>query len=205
MEKRKYKMTRRAQEQERTRQKIVAATMALHGSVGPKATTISAVAEKAGVQRLTVYRHFPDEESLFLACSTQWLSENAPPNISDWADQRNPQKRTAHALLSLYGYFGETRDMWQLVYRDIDQVPAMQRPLDEFHDYLSSIRDDLLAGWQPKGRKSQPLRATVGHVLRFDTWNSLKSQNLSDTQMTDLAICWILSTIQRGQSDPIPG
>lgn len=194
MKKRKYKMKQRAQEQERTRQKIVAATADLHGSVGPKNTSISAVAEKAGVQRLTVYRHFPDEESLFLACSSHWLSENPPPQPSDWENENDAAQRTAAALSALYDYYRRTNTMWRLVYRDIDQVPAMQGPLDGFHDYLGSIRDDLVAHWQPRGRKSKFLKATITHLLRFSTWESLDSEKLVVSDMVDLGIRWIAAT-----------
>jgi AcrR family transcriptional regulator len=191
MKTRKYRMKQRAIEQERTREKIVAATAALHGSVGPRNTSISAVAEKAGVQRLTVYRHFPDEESLFLACSSHWLKENPPPEPGDWDDVQDAEKRTAAALRAIYDYYRRTRSMWHLVYRDIDQVPAMQDPLDAFHEYLGEIRDDLVSKWQPRGRKAKFLTTTVGHLLSFGTWDSLSGQDIDDQQMVDLGLRWI--------------
>lgn len=194
MKKRKYEMDQRAQDQERTRSRIVAATVALHGSVGPKNTSISAVAEKAGVQRLTVYRHFPTMESLFLACSSHWLNENPPPDAGDWENEENAERRTTEALRAIYGYYRRTDSMWRLVYRDMDQVPAMQEPLDAFHDYLGAIRDNLVTCWQPKGRKSRILKATVGHLLSFCTWDSLNRQQMNDKQMVDLGLRWVAAT-----------
>jgi AcrR family transcriptional regulator len=191
MKKRKYKMKRRAEDLQRTRERIVSATAALHGSVGPKNTTISAVAEKAGVQRLTVYRHFPTEESLFLACSSHWLSEHPPPEPSDWGNEKDAELRTAAALRAIYDYYRRTNTMWRLVYRDIDQVPAMHGPLGSFHDYLESIRDDLVTHWQPKGRKSKLLKATIAHLLRFSVWESLDREQLADKEMVTLGIRWI--------------
>ncbi|MGW8369581.1 MAG: TetR/AcrR family transcriptional regulator [Gammaproteobacteria bacterium] len=187
-------MKQRAEDQERTREKIIAATAALHGSVGPKNTTISGVAEKAGVQRLTVYRHFPTEESLFLACSSHWLDENPPPDPGDWEKVENVEQRTADALRAIYTYYGRTSSMWRLVYRDVDQVPAMQGPLDAFHEYLGAIRDDLVAHWQPRGRKSKLLVATVEHLLSFGTWDSLDGQKINLRQMVDLALRWITAS-----------
>jgi len=188
-------MKRRARDQERTRERIVSATAALHGSVGPSNTTISAVAEKAGVQRLTVYRHFPTEESLFLACSSHWLNENPPPESSEWESETNARQRTAAALDAIYGYYGRTSSMWRLVYRDIDQIPAMQAPLDAFHDYLAGIRDDLVVRWQPKGRKSVLLKATVEHLLAFGTWDSLSRQQVGEKRMVELGIRWIAAVL----------
>lgn len=194
MKKRKYEMRQRAKDQERTREKIVAATADLHGSVGPRNTTISAVAEKAGVQRLTVYRHFPTDESLFLACSSHWLDENPPPDIEDWETEEDAERRTAEALRALYDYYRRTSSMWRLVYRDIGEVPAMQEPLDAFHDYLGAIRDDLVAHWQPRGRKSRFLKTTIEHLLSFGTWDALDRQRMTDGQMVELGIRWVAAT-----------
>jgi AcrR family transcriptional regulator len=193
MKKRPYKMRQRAESQEQTRQRIVEATAELHGSVGPRDTTISAVAELAGVQRLTVYRHFPDEESLFKACSSHWLSVNPPPNASDWADVENGEQKTSAALNAIYHYYSDTCSMWSLVYRDSDLVPAMEKPLEEFHAYLDQICDRLCTSWHPRGRRPRKLDATVRHVLRFSTWSSLDELELDDAEKADLALRWISS------------
>ena len=191
MKKRKYNMKQRALDQERTREKIVSATAELHGSVGPKNTTISAIAEKAGVQRLTVYRHFATDEALFLACSSHWLQQNPPPQPGNWEKEDNAEKRTIMALQAIYTYYRQTHSMWRLVYRDIEEVPAMQAPLEAFHDYLGAIRDDLVSQWQPRGRKSAALKATVGHLLSFSTWDSLDREQIADKDMADLGLRWI--------------
>jgi len=184
-------MKQRAEDQERTREKIVEAAVALHGTVGPKNTSISAVAKKAGVQRLTVYRHFPDEESLFRACSMHWLQANPPPGIGVWDSEKDARQKTSSIVHALFDYYRQTSSMWRLVYRDIDQVPAMQAPLDDFHEYLAAICDTLIACWQPRGRKSPSLKATVRHVLSYSTWESLSEQKLTDKQMADLGLRWI--------------
>src|SRR3954447_7592226 len=90
---RKYELRERAEAQAETRQRIVDAAVALHSSVGPAATTISAIAEHAGVERLTVYRHFPDELTLLRACSGKWLADNPPPDPAAWAALEPPEAR----------------------------------------------------------------------------------------------------------------
>ena len=79
MPKRKYCKAKRAEDEGRTRNRIIDAAEFLHGSLGPARTTVSAVADRAGVTRATVYRHFADEEALFLACSQQWISRQQLP------------------------------------------------------------------------------------------------------------------------------
>lgn len=184
-------MRKRALDQERTRQKIVDAAVELHGTVGPKKTSISAVAERAGVQRLTVYRHFPDEFALFAACSSHWLSRNPPPEPEEWQRVAEPSARTARALSALYRYYSNTASMWRRVYRDGPDVEALHEPLAGFHDYLDEIRDDLLTAWQPKGRKPATLRAAIGHALSFSTWSSLSEKRLSHDNMVALVLRWI--------------
>ena len=85
-----YRKVKRAEDEQRTRARIVDAAEALHGAVGPARATISAIAERAGVTRATVYRHFPDDEALFLACSGQWLSRQRLPDPDAWDAYDDP-------------------------------------------------------------------------------------------------------------------
>ena len=101
---RRYELKRGAEQQEATRRSIVEATMGLHESVGPARTTVSAVAERAGVQRLTVYRHFPDERALLAACSGHWVATNPAPDPGPWRKIRDPQERLRRALGEIYAF-----------------------------------------------------------------------------------------------------
>lgn len=191
MNKRKYTKTRRAQQQDRTREKIVVATVALHEQLGPANTSIKAIAEKAGVQRLTVYRHFPDDVSLFQACTSHYLGQHPPPNMADWAGCQNASERSHAALLAFYRYYRSTEKMWSVAYRDIDKVKAMQVPMEQFQAYLDQVRDDLLASWNVKQADRKSLAITLRHCLRFTTWASLKNENLSDKKIVELVMGWV--------------
>ena len=107
--KRAYRKRRRAEQEEETRLRITEAAVDLHGSVGPARTTVSAIAERAGVQRATVYRHFPDEEALFAACSSHWAALNPPPDPAVWAEIADPDQRLRGALAELYSWYGDNR------------------------------------------------------------------------------------------------
>ena len=194
MKKRKYTQTRRAVQQQQTRTQIVEAAMALHEALGPAATSIKAVAERAGVQRLTVYRHFPDEASLFHACTTHWLALHPPPALSGWAKINGPRERTHAALSAFYRYYRQTRRMWRSAYRDVDQVEGLKKSMAEFENYLQQVQGDLLAAWQARGKQSEALSVTLRHTLRFNTWQSLHESGLTDEQMSDLVISCLLYT-----------
>ena len=191
MKKRKYTKTRRADQQDETRGKIVEATAALHESLGPAKTSIKAIAEKAGVQRLTVYRHFPNDASLFQACTSHYLGQHPPPNMADWAGIQDADERCQTALLAFYRYYRGTEKMWHVVHRDIDQVPAMQPAMEQFQAYLDMVRDDLLASWKVKPEIRKSLALTLRHCLRFTTWASLKNENLSDKKIVELVMGWL--------------
>src|SRR5215204_3222044 len=98
-----YRKRRRAQLEEETRLRITEAAVDLHGSVGPARTTISAVAARAGVQRATVYRHFPYEDALFDACSSHWMAQHPLPDLAAGAARDVPAEPTRRALQRLYG------------------------------------------------------------------------------------------------------
>lgn len=203
MEKRKYTKTRRAAQQDETRARIVEATVKLHQSLGPAQTTIMAIAEAAGVQRLTVYRHFPDEVSLFEACSTRYLKLHPPPQPAAWAGIEHPGERSRTALLAFYRYYRETEPMWRAAYRDVDQVAAMQAPMGRFEAHLDQVADDLVQAWHsaPAARKS--LKLTLRHALRFATWHALKNAKLHDKQIAELVQGWLVGLGRTG-TDPAP-
>ena len=145
-QKRPYRMKRRAELEEQTRQRITESAVALHEEVGPAQTSISAIAERAGVRRSTVYRHFPDEEALFDACSSHLRMANPPPDPRSWASIDDPAERTHTALREVYAFYGRTEAMYVSLLRDEPLVPAVERRLRDFHGYLGSIRDDLTVG-----------------------------------------------------------
>lgn len=183
MEKRKYTLKKRAESQAETRARIVEATMALHEELGPRNTTISAVAERAGVQRLTVYRHFPDETSLFQACTTHWLALNPPPPVPEDTDEGAAALETA--LLALYDYYRRTARMWTVSHRDVDLVPALQGPMQAFLDYLGAYAEALLASPSGTGTSAEALAAARLSV-QFTTWRTLEMASIPDRAMARL-------------------
>lgn len=186
MEKRKYTQKKRAEGQEETRARIVEATMALHEELGPRKTTISAVAQRAGVQRLTIYRHFADEAALFQACTSGWLERHPPPPVP------GPQAAAdgVAALRALYGYYRDTERMWVASYRDVDLVPALQGPMQSVADYLQAYAESLLTAW-PKRKRPATLRAAATLAVQFSTWRTLGAAKLSDDVMASLMADWI--------------
>lgn len=138
-----YTLRKRAQKQEETRARIVEAVVALHQEAGPLHTTISAVAERAGVERLTVYRHFPDEPSLFAACSSHYMAAHHPPDPASWMAIADPRERTRAALKALYSYYREVAPMFAPVLRDAPRIPALLPFVAPHYTYLESVCDGL--------------------------------------------------------------
>jgi AcrR family transcriptional regulator len=188
---RKYKKTKRAVQQEQTRERIVEATVSLHEELGPASTSIKAIAERAGVQRLTVYRYFPDNLSLFQACTSHWLSFNPPPDAADWLEIAVAKERTSTALLAFFRYYRGTETMWTGAYRDVEDISALREVLKGFEGHIDQVRDGLLAPLKLKGKSKQQLSITLRHCLRFSTWQSLKRENLKDKQIVDLVMAWL--------------
>ena len=186
-QKRSYRMTRRAELEEQTRRRITESTVALHEEVGPAQTSISAIAERAGVRRSTVYRHFPDEASLFAACSAHWRAANPPPDPSGWPAIADPAERTQRALRELYAFYGHTEAMYTSLLRDEPVLPIIQRLLGDFYGYLDAVQGILLAGRGLRGRRARAVGAAIGHALAFPTWQSLtQGQGLDDDEAAEL-------------------
>lgn len=172
-QKRPYRMTRRAELEAQTRLRITESAAALHEQVGPARTTVSAIAERAGVRRSTVYRHFPDEEAIFDACSAHFRTANPPPDPDEWSAIDDPAVRTETALRELYAFYGRTSAMYASLFRDEALVPIVRRRLSHFRAYLDSAADTLMKGRGLRGRAAQRTRAALGHAVSFATWRSL--------------------------------
>jgi AcrR family transcriptional regulator len=184
-----YELKKRAESFAATRERIVEATVELHDSLGPARTTISAIAERAGVQRLTVYRHFPDERSLFGACSARWAMQNPAPDASTWADVDDPEERLRIALTEIYAFYRSTEGMTGNLLRDLPGSPVLQEVAAPFIAYWQTVRDALDRGWKIRGRKRTLLRAVIGHAVEFETWRSLtRYEGLDDVVAADAMV-----------------
>jgi AcrR family transcriptional regulator len=175
---RRYQQRKRAESQAQTRHRITEAAMDLHGTVGPARTTISAIADRAGVRRATVYRHFPDERALFLGCSGAWRERNPLPDPATWAPIADPAARVEAALDALYGWYEQAEPMLSAVLRDIDAVPIIAELQAGRRAYLANVEDGLMAGWGVRGKRATRLRATIGLALDFFTWRTLDERGL---------------------------
>jgi AcrR family transcriptional regulator len=186
---RKYELKQRAESLSETRARIVSATVELHDSLGPAQTTITAIAERAGVQRLTVYRHFPDERSLFEACSLHWASENPAPDQATWAAIEDPDERLRVALGEIYAFFGRTQGMTGNLLRDLPGSPVLQEVAAPYLAYWQGVRDVLAHGWTTRGRKRRLLKAVIAHAIEFDTWRSLtQREGLDDIEAANVMV-----------------
>jgi AcrR family transcriptional regulator len=186
-QKRPYRMKRRAEREEETRRRITESAVELHGTLGPARTSITAIADHAGVRRSTVYRHFPDEEALFAACSGHWRAANPVPDLARWAAVEDPDARLRQALGELYAYYRSTRAMMANILRDESASPLVARMLAGYYDYLAAARDVLMAGRRLRGRPRLRTRAAIAHALAFPAWHSLAfEQELEDAEAAEL-------------------
>jgi AcrR family transcriptional regulator len=186
---RKYDMKRRAKRQEETRRRIVEAAVELHETVGMARTTISAIAEKAGVQRLTVYRHFPDERALFSACSGDWYAANPPPDPASWTQVTDPEERLRVALAEVYAYHRRTEPMMTNVIRDAPVHPLTRELAEPYFELFERMRYILATGWGVEDERLALLLGALGHALDFQTWRSLvRQQGLNDEQAVEVMV-----------------
>jgi AcrR family transcriptional regulator len=186
-EKRPYRKRRRAELEAETRRRITESAVELHGTIGPSRTSMSAIAEHAGVRRSTLYRHFPDEVAVFAACSAHWEDANPAPDLGAWAAVEDPDRRLRTALEELYAYYRRTEGMLANLYRDEAIVPTVASSFSRFHEYLVAAREVLMQGRGLRGRARPRVRAAVGHALAFATWRSLAhEQELDDPEAVEL-------------------
>lgn len=182
-----YTMSKRADDVAATRRRIVEAAVRLHGTVGPAATTISALAEEAQVTRLTVYRHFPDDEALFAACSAHWASTQDLPDPVAWCRIDDPIGRLRAALADLYRFYRAGEPMLTNVQRDRAVLPEALREASAAAE--ARYRDLLLQPFSARASGRRLLRSMLAHALSFWTWRSLCVDNgLTDREAVELMV-----------------
>jgi AcrR family transcriptional regulator len=184
-----YQKKRRAEREAETRLRIVEAIVALHREVGPARTTVSAIAERAGVERLTVYRHFADETAMFQACSSHFATEVPGPDPAAWEEVAEPAERLRRALLAFYDYYRRAEEMLVQVHRDLPRLPALAAVLSPWDEFVGGVRQDLLERWETSGEPRVRVSAAIAHALRFETWQSLtRMEGLRDEEAADLMV-----------------
>lgn len=192
-----YRKVKRADDEQRTRARIVDAAEALHAAVGPAGTSISAIAARAEVTRATVYRHFPDDESLFLACSGQWLSRQVLPDPDRWDTLDDPFAVLQSGLTDIYRYFRAGEPMLTSVLRDAAHLPAQinDARLEQEREWRTRLTRGL------PGRRRKAVQASVAHATSFTTWRSLcMDLGLSNASAVDLMVAMTAAAA----NDPLP-
>jgi AcrR family transcriptional regulator len=195
--KRKYELKKRAQEMARTHARITEAAIELHGTLGPSRTTMSAVAELAGVERRTLYRHFPTEADLFAACSTHYFAANPWPDLDAWRAIGVPQERLERALDQLYAYYERTEPMLSNVLRDAELVDFARDAVAPLDAYLDEAAEVLTAGRHARGRRRQLLTGALRHALAFSTWRSLSSNGIGRSDAARLSVALVEAAGER--------
>ena len=184
-----YELKRRAERMEETRRRIAKATAELHGILGPARTTISAIAERAGVDRVTVYRHFPDDLSLYRACLHHLKAEHPWPDPDPWRAIRDPRERMRVALREVHAYYQALEPVWEKGLPDLPRLPALQEADAPMFEHWATFPEVLDRGWSARGGRRARLRAFLGHALDFTTWQSLvRTQGLDDEAAVDLLV-----------------
>ena len=186
---RKYEMKRRAERQKETHRRITEAAVELHQTVGPARTTVSAIAEKAGVQRHTYYAHFPELKDLYQACMGHYMEQNPLPEPPFWADVADAEERLRVALSEVYTYYSRNEAMVSNVLRDAPLDPIAQESMVSFYQYWEAMRNDLTDAFEASGERREALLGAIALALDFQTWRTLvRQQELSKDRAVELMV-----------------
>jgi len=181
---RKYELKKRAESQQETRRRIVEAAIELHRTQGPARTTLSEVARLAGVQRHTLYRHFPDERALGVACSGTYAEANPPPDPEPWLRVRDPQERLRVGLAELYAFFARNEEMLGNVLRDLEVDPITRELFQLRFAAIERIQAILADGIRGRRRL-----AALELALDFHTWRRLvRLSGLTQREAVELMV-----------------
>jgi AcrR family transcriptional regulator len=170
----------------RTRQRIVEAAVELHTTVGPARTTVMAIAERAGVQRHTVYAHFPDEAAILRACTAHWFAANPLPDHERWAGIASFEGRVEAAIREVHAYWERTADDLAPIMADVGRVDAMGEAVAFWGERIAAWVAAVIGGLRLRGRRRTRTEAALRLALALETWRSLTSSGLDRAEAVRL-------------------
>lgn len=191
MGRRPYSLGRRVEHMEETRRRIAKAGFELHALVGPAGASISSIADRAGVQRHTVYRHFPDMASLIRACTDHGMVVAPPPDPEPWMRIADPLERLRAGLGDVYAYYRRNVRLLTNISRDIQTMPAVMQGGEPWLRHMGRIREVLVSGWRLRGRRRDLVMGAVGHAMDFGAWQSLTGQGLDDAGAAEVMVTMV--------------
>lgn len=199
MKRGKYELKRRAKRQEQTRRRITEAAIELHSTVGGTQATISEIAERAGVQRRTVYNHFPTEHALLSACMGHYWASNPLPDPTPWKEIADPEARLRRALGEVYAFYGRHERLLANFAADAHVNPNVREVAEPYYRHWERMRDILAAAWQVSDEQRDLLGAALDLALDFQTWRTLvcRQGGIGDEQAVELMVKMVRCAMTR--------
>ena len=180
-------MGRRRDQLDAMSRRIAEAAFELHGTVGPAQTSISAVADRAGVQRHTVYHHFPDMTSLMRACTEHGMQVTRTPEAAPWRAIEDPDARLRQGLGELYAYYRANAQLLGNIVRDLPLMGDVGGS-EAFAERMGQLFGALADGWPGRAGKQRLRMVTIGHAMAYETWRSLTTAGASDAEAVGLMV-----------------
>src|ERR671910_3837984 len=195
---RKYEMKRRPGQMQNPRRRITEAAVELHQTVGPARTTVSAIADKAGVQRHTYYAHFPELKDLYQACTAHYLERNPLPDPSRWVEICDPEERLRVALSEVYAYYAGNEAMLTNVLRDMPFDPVLQENNVLLFRHWEAMRETIADAFEASGERRETLLGAIALALELQTWRTLVGQQgLEDDRAVELMVGMVRCLLMR--------
>jgi AcrR family transcriptional regulator len=186
-----------------TRERIVEATFELHRERGPAFATISAIAQRARVERHTVYRHFPDLVALMRACTAHGMRTTGLPDPEGWRAIDDRYERFRTALSAMYRYWRDNEQLIANILRDSPVMPELVEGSVAYQDHLGRVWQTVLEPWMSTpGELGQRVRALAGTALEFGTWQSLaRRYGLTDEAAVETMVAAVRGAEPGGVGD----
>ncbi|MBX3069199.1 MAG: TetR/AcrR family transcriptional regulator [Thermomicrobiales bacterium] len=183
-----YRKRKRAVSEAETRQRIVDAAIAMHQSKG-NAATISEVARVAGISRITLYRHFPDELALLTACTSHYMEQHPLPDLATWTAIEDPIERLRKALADVFAYHRENVRMMTAAEHGVAENPTLSQLLQPLVEYWEAAVAVLTLGFPDDNASSPFIRQSIALAVSLPTWRLLAQQRgLSDEDCVEMFV-----------------
>src|SRR6266545_1900111 len=197
MSPRRYRLDSRAEAAEQTRRRILDAIHALHAEQGIYATTMSHIAERAGVSVGTVYHHFPTYEDAVFACAKETAEMLPFPTAQIFADSSTMDARVRRLTREGFGFY-ERLPEYERVRSERWGMPPIAAYVEREENNRLALTREALRPFKVKAR----LVSTCAALLDVAVYGALTRDGLTPAKAAEDVSGFILARLSADVSHP---
>lgn len=189
---RQYSMEVRAAQAARTRERILDAALAGYRERGIGATSLQAVARRAGVSASTILNHFGSAEELARVVVRQLAETLKVPDDSDWAE-RGRSRRIRRLVREMFAFYDRSAPWFEIFRAELNVDPALREGEAAFWQAIQDLYRRVFGD----ALNDPHVRGAVFGLTHPATVTALRASGLTPESAAELIASTLIRTLDQ--------